>query len=139
METGASADRLQSVQARPAIVSPTVLCRVNHQTALGRLCPWQHPHPPFLRQRDLLPSAPVGLQPDQLVQTLVFTRGVSDRHATDPAPQNPVDARPTAPNQQSPRVGLACERPKREDVEVCLGSDRTPQALTVAIFTRDSG
>ena len=50
---------------------------VAHQATQRGLRPGQHPHPPLLRQRDLLPSAPARLQSRELVQAALLARRTS--------------------------------------------------------------
>jgi len=98
----------------------------------------QHPHPPLLRQRDLLPSPAAGLQSRQLVYAPLPAPGGSERHSADAAAQDPAHARPTAPSQQSPPLGSARKRPARGGLEVCPAQNPDTQAA-MSLFTPDSG
>src|SRR5262249_26246305 len=113
--------------------------RAAHQAAQRGLRPGQHPQPPLLRQRDVLPSAPARLQSRELVQAALLAAGIPARYPADPAAADPPDARPVESHPEPSPSGLAHKRPPGSRVEVCPSADELAQAVTEPLFTPDSG
>ncbi len=85
----------------------------------------------FLHRMTITPQplAPAGLQPGELIQAALLVHRVSERHAPDLAPPHPADARSTAPNRQSPALGLARKWAPRSSLKVSTQSDHAAEAV----------
>src|SRR6266705_165128 len=112
-----------------ALLQPSRCRRADHQAAQRRLRPGPHPHAPLLGQRNLLPFALAGLQPDELVQAALPAARFPDRHTANIAPESLVDARTVAAHSQPTEPRPARERAARNRVATCTRKNRTTQTL----------
>src|SRR6266581_2779248 len=122
-----------------ALLQPSRCRRADHQAAQRRLRPGAHPHAPLLGQRNLLPFALAGLQPDELVQAALPAARFPDRHTANIAPESLVDARTVAAHSQPTEPRPARERAARNRVATCTRKNRTTQTLRPCVFAQDSG
>src|SRR5262245_38093520 len=94
--------------------------RTDYPRSQGRLPFGQDPYSSLLCQRHLLSSVALGLQLSQLVQTAVFTPGVSYRYARYVAQPHSLNACTTASHGQPAPAGYARQWHTRECLETCF-------------------
>src|SRR3990172_4401172 len=92
----------------------------------------------FLRERGLLPSPTLRLQPGAVVQALLPARGVADPDSRHPAVTAFPHARAVRPIREPADLAPPCDVSARGRVEACAQADQPTEALR-AIFTPDSG
>ncbi len=90
--------------------------------------------PPLLRQRHLLPSAPAGLQLDELVQTALPAARVSAGHVAERASADPPDARSASAHPQPASLGHARERTAGGRLDLCLAPDQRDSRREMVTF-----
>ena len=91
-------------------------------------------HPPLLRQRVLLSSAPVGLQPDELVQADLSAARVSACHTAAHTPADPLDARTDVPHPQPPMLGHVRQRTRGGGLELRLTPNHESSSHKIIFF-----
>src|SRR5258705_10082649 len=92
--------------------------RTNYPRTQRKLSLGPNSHAPFPRQRSLLSSLIVGLQPGELVQAPLPARRVSNSDTRDLAPTDLSDASAIAPRQQSSSAGHANQWSEGERLEI---------------------